>query len=296
MHQNAANVLYDNIISAIRVNKLTLPSQPDIAISLRNLNAESAVTNDKIKEIIVQDPALTARIIQVANSPLVRGSVGIDNLSTAIGRLGITFVISFCISLVMKQLYRAKRKIIAKKMQEAWDHACDVSAISFVLAKHFKVGSPEEAMLGGLLHEIGILPILTYAENMSDVFSFAQKYPDIDRDLDLLENIIEKYNMGLSEMILNSWCFPENIASVPMNLVKIDRIVKKADLIDIVLIAKIYALGNKKHPLTEINKSDISAYARLGLEPDVDLGRSIPQIQEAQDLFREKRYARSKGH
>lgn len=293
MHQNSAVLLYNHITNAIKINKLTLPSQPDIAISLRNLSEEDSITNDRIKEIIVQDPALTARIIQIANSPLVRGNVAIDSLSTAIGRLGISFVISFCISMVMKQLYRAKRKIIAKKMQEAWDHACAVSAISFVLSKHFKIGSPEEAMLGGLLHEIGILPILTYAENMSGVFSFAEKYPDIDEDLELLENIIEEYSMNLSEIILKSWGFPENIASIPINLAMYDRLVEKADLVDIILVSKIYALGSKKHPLTAISKSDIPAYSRLGIGSE-DIS-NIPQIQEVQDLFREKRHARAKG-
>lgn len=294
MHQSQPNMLYDNIISAIRLNKLTLPSQPDIALSLRNLSGEPSVTYERLKDIILQDPALTARIIYLANSPLVRGNAAIDSLSTAIGRLGIAFVISFSISVVLKQLYRAKHKVIAKKMQEAWDHACDVSAISYVLSKYFKVGSPEEVMLGGLLHEIGVLPILTYAENMADMFSFAEKYPDMDKDADILENMIQKFNPHLSEMILNSWHFPERIAIIPKALSKMDNVTRKPDIADIILVAKVYALGNKKHPLTAINKATIPAYTRLGIDPEMNFDK-IPQIQEVQEAFKSKKYARKKS-
>lgn len=294
MQQNSPGTLYDNIMEAIKLNQLTLPSQPDIVISLRNLSGEPSITYQKLKEIISKDPVLTKRIIDISNSALFRGDIHIESLNSAISRLGTAIVISFSVSEAIQQLYQAKNKMIAKKMQEVWDHACDVSAVSFVLSKRLKVGSPEEVMLGGLLHEIGILPILTYAESIIDTFSSSDKSQSVDNEINLLEEIIQNNNTDLSEMILNSWYFPEKIVSIPKMLHKSDRVRKKPDMIDIVLVAKVYALKNKKHRLTEIKKRDILAYARLGIDPEINFD-TIPQIQEAQEIFRTTKYTKRRN-
>ena len=80
------------LIDAISNDRLTLPTLPEVALKIRDAVNDEDVTSNKLAGVIGQDAALAARIIKVANSPLMRGAVSVDNLQLAITRMGINFV------------------------------------------------------------------------------------------------------------------------------------------------------------------------------------------------------------
>lgn len=276
---NASATFFMDLLEAIERNRLPLPTQPDIAMAIQEINQNPYVTIEELESIIGKDPALTARIIRMANSPLVRGRVMINSLENAISRLGVRFVSNMAIGLAMEQLFQAKHKFIEQKIKEAWKHSGQIAATSYVIANYTKKLPPDEAMLAGLLHEIGVLPILTYAESQ----------PDLLKDVIVLEELIQKNYAKLGEAILNSWQFPPNIAAVPKNMTQYYRNIPDADLADVVLVSKILILAGSEHPLSSINKKEIPAFERLGLDPEEDLLQN-PQLQEplqaAEALFK----------
>jgi HD-like signal output (HDOD) protein len=105
----------------------------------------------------------------------------------------------------------------------------------------------------------------------------------------VLDELIQNHYARLGEAILNSWQFPANIASVPQNMTQYYRKIPKADLADVVLVSKILVLAGSMHPLASINKQEIPAFARLGLDPEEDL-LMRPEFQEplqaAETLFK----------
>ncbi|MGE3319656.1 MAG: HDOD domain-containing protein [Candidatus Berkiella sp.] len=276
---NASATFFMDLLEAIERNRLPLPTQPDIAMAIQEVNQNPYVTIEELESIIGKDPALTARIIRMANSPLVRGRVSINSLENAISRLGVRFVSNMAIGLAMEQLFLAKHKVIEQKIKEAWKHSGQIAATSYVIANYTKKLPPDEAMLAGLLHEIGVLPILTYAESQ----------PELLKDLHVLEELIQTNYAKLGEAILNSWQFPPNIATVPQNMTQYYRKISEPDLADVVLVSKIFVLAGTEHPLAKINKMEIPAFARLGLDPKEDLLEN-PQLQEplqaAEALFK----------
>jgi HD-like signal output (HDOD) protein len=269
---DTSSSIFNDILESIEKNRLPLPTQPKIAIAIQELSENPNVTVEELNQVIGKDPGLTARIIRIANSPLVRGRVSINTLKIAISRLGTSFVANMAIGLAMEQLFCAKNKYIEEKMRNAWQHSGEVAAASYVLANYSKAFPPEEAMLAGLLHEIGILPILTFAE----------KNKELIEEQALLALLLQKYSFNLGEAILMSWQFPRYIAEVPMNLSNPLRNIPQLDLADIVLVAKIHALKGTQEPLVLINKEMISAYNRLGLDPNKDI-TDYPEIQKQMD-------------
>jgi HD-like signal output (HDOD) protein len=257
----APNSFFNDLLNDIEKNRLPLPTQPKIAIAIQDLNLHPNVTSTKLSEVIGKDPGLTARVIRIANSPLARGVVIINSLDVAISRLGIQFVTSMALGLAMEQLFVAKNKIVENKLREAWQHCGRVAAMSFVLAQTSKLFPAQEAALAGLLHEIGILPILVYAERNSDLL----------KDIPALDMLIQKHYTPLGEAILTSWQFPREIAALPQKLIDIYRNVEKPDLADIVLVAKIEMLQGTNHPLALIDKTEVPAYERLKLNPAENL-------------------------
>lgn len=267
-----------NIIDAIAANQLPLPTQPEIAIMIEEATQDPHIEAEDLEDIICKDPALTARIIRLANSPLVRGKFSVDDLDTAICRLGLNFVANMAIGLAMEQLFKAKNNLIAEKMHAVWINSAQVAGVSHLLAKRFTNIPPEQATIAGLLHEIGTLPILSYFHND----------PELIKNSQLLEQIIMDCAPNLGCEILKSWQFQDELANVPSKVYDFYTDKQQADLADIVLIAKLYVIQNTNHHLNRLDKKEFGAYSRLGLDPTKPLDHNDTMAQaldEAKKLF-----------
>src|SRR3954464_9029204 len=148
-----------DIINAIKTDQLVLPTLPEVAIKVREVADDPNADIDKLTGVIGGDAALSARIIRVANSPLLRASRAIEDLRTALMRLGISYTCNIATGLAMEQMFQATSDLVDMRMREVWSRSSEVAAISHVLCKHYTRLRPDQATLAGLIHKIGVLPI-----------------------------------------------------------------------------------------------------------------------------------------
>jgi len=80
--------------------------------------------------VISQDPAMSVRLLQIANSSLYRTHHTADNIQNAITKMGLNLVRNLITSLSMKQLYRASNDIIAERFHELWLTSTKTAPIS----------------------------------------------------------------------------------------------------------------------------------------------------------------------
>jgi len=262
----------NELIDAIKNDRLTLPTLPEVALRIREAVEDPEVSAESLADVIGQDVALAARIIKVANSPLMRGAVVVDNLQLAITRMGISFVRNLATGLAMEQMFQATHDAIDRRLRRSWEHSTEVATISAVLAGSFTKLKKDEAMLAGLVHEIGILPILTLAEDT----------PEILEHEVLLDKIIYRLQGKIGRAILKAWEFPEAIRDVPALCVDFSRQHDgDADYADVVAVAKLqaYKEGENPYPIPE---SGVQAFEKLGLEMDVDVS-TVEEIAEELD-------------
>lgn len=259
------------IMRAVEDNSLTLPTLPEIALRIRKCEKDPNLDVIALARIIEQDPATTAQILRIANSPLVRREVKVADLSKAIGLLGMSYCSKVAISCATRQLFNSKNPSSGKKMHEIWHHSLNVACHCYVLAN--KIGLvPEEAFLAGLMHKIGALPIIA----MSD------KDPDYTTE-ELNKTITEIHPM-LGEHILTHWQFPRSIADVPQNYLDKDRYANKADLCDIVSIAHNQICGEEDF----IDWENFSSLDRIGWHSSTvvnEFNNLSTEIQLAHDVF-----------
>lgn len=177
------------LLDAIKNDKLILPTLPEVALRVREAAENPDVGINELTKVISNDAALTARIIKVVNSPLLRSSAEISDLNMAVSRLGISYTASLAMGLAMKQMFQATSDVVDRRLREVWSRSTEVAGISHVLCRQFTRLKPDQATLAGLVHQIGILPILTYAEAnhqlLSDSFTLEkvieQLHPQLDR-------------------------------------------------------------------------------------------------------------------
>lgn len=266
---NLAQQVKDDIVSQIKNDELVLPTLPEIALQVREVAEDVNATIQDLTQIIARDPALTARIIKVTNSPLVRTSSPVTDLGTAISRLGINFTSNLAIGLAMEQMFQATHDIIDKRMRECWSRSMEIAASAQVLARHFTKLQPDKAMLAGLVHQIGMLPILAYAENHEGLLS----------DSLSLNMVIDKLHPALGSYILRHWKFQPELVEVPKEYLNLQHKAEKADYSDVVQVATLQSYAGTDHPLAKVNRSELGSYQRLGLDAEDD----VTQLEDLSD-------------
>ena len=258
---NLALQVKDDIVRQIKNDELVLPTLPEVALQVRDVAEDVNATITDLVHIIGRDPALSARIIKVTNSPLVRTSSPITDLSTAISRLGINFTSNLAVGLAMAQMFQATHDIIDRRLRECWSHSMEIAASAQVLARHFTKLQPDQAMLAGLVHQIGMLPILAYAENHECLLS----------DSLSLDLVLEKLHPALGSYILRSWKFQPELAEVPKEYLNLQHQAAQADYTDLVQVATLQSYAGSNHPLARINRSELGSFRRLGLDADEEV-------------------------
>lgn len=212
--------------------ELKIPNFPDIALKLRNAIQQDCEITDIVK-IINMDPVISAKLIQVVNSPIYRPINPISNCLDAINRLGLTTTRNLVTAFSMNNLTRSKNPSTKKLIQYTWLQSIKVSSISYTLAQLTQKVDPDEALLAGLLHNIGLLPILTFADSLPE-----DSYQPADVDL-----CINEIQGQIGSVILEKWDFPNNLRQIPLQSTNwFTSTTEDLNLNDIVLLAKYHNL------------------------------------------------------
>lgn len=252
------------IITAINNDQLVLPTLPEVALKVREVADDPDADIDKLTSVIGGDAALSARIIRVANSPLLRANRAIEDLRTALMRLGIQYTCNIATGLAMEQMFQATSDLVDMRMREVWSRSSEVAGISHVLCKHYTRLRPDQATLAGLVHKIGVLPILTYAEDHHALLN----------DSFTLDAVIDELHAPIGDLILKAWGFPEELAHIPTQHIDFARQSARADYGDIVTVAMLQSYLGTDSPMAKIDCTQVKAFERLGLDPEMHIADS----------------------
>lgn len=256
-----AEKVQKELIQAIDSDELVLPTLPEVALKVREAAEDPDIGIPQLSKVIGNDAALTARIIKVVNSPLLRTNKEITDLQMAVSRLGINYTCNLATGLAMEQMFQATSDVVDRKMREVWNKSTEIAGICHVLCKHYTRLLPDQATLAGLVHQIGVLPILTYAEEHNELLT----------DSISLNHVIEQIHPIIGDKILRTWEFPELIAMVPGQYLDFTRDSAKVDYVDIVQVATLQSYLGSEHPYTKLDWSQIPAFHKLGLDPNQNL-------------------------
>jgi len=282
MHDTASHLDFGKeIIEDIAANRIQLPTLPEVALKVRDAVENETASAPQLAEIVSGDPALSARLLQVANSPLYRGRVPIDNIQMAITRMGLNLVKSLVVSLAMKQIFQATSETLDRQFRKVWEESIEVAAISRVLAGSVDGLEKEQAMLAGLIHNIGALPILTKLDHSLGY----------DTDPCLMSTLIRELAPKIGNQILKHWNFSDSFLQIPEQCLQLDRDSAQADYADIVLVARLehLAASGDKDTLNSMDQwSQYPAFAKIGMETEVivlDIEGPAEEIAEVRNMF-----------
>lgn len=266
------HAFFESFSQAYRENKLRLPSLPNVALKLNKAMANEDIGVNEAVDIIHMDSAIVTKLVQVSNSPAYAPANPITNCHDAVLRLGLEATRNLVMSLSLKQLFKCEDKQLMQSMESLWKKSLYLSSLSFVLASETNVINPDDALLAGLVADIGTIPLLHFAEeNPSD-------HPDF-KDI---ESAMPYLRAPVGSLVLHTLGFSKELSAIPHHAE--DWYYDKGDkltLTDIVILAKLhsYISTKKAEGLPYINS--IPAYSKLK-KGELDTNFSLMILQKAQ--------------
>jgi HD-like signal output (HDOD) protein len=265
--------LVEEIRQAFYHQEVDLPSMPEVALKISHSVQNQDADFRQIATTVQADPVIAARIVQVANSAMYAAVSQVESVQNAITRIGLQATRAIVMTVVLKNLYVPQNRMLHKRMNRYYRHSIRVGAISHALATRLPGFDAERAFLAGLIHDIGVLPLLIQADRRKD----------LNQDAALLEQMINELGKTVGAMLLEQWEFEPEFVTVAREAEDWTREVDAADYCDIVQVAQLHCvmLGGKQIVAPPL--SELPAFRRLHLD-EID---PIELIEEARQEINE---------
>ena len=262
--------LFQDVMS----DKVSLPSLPDVAHRIQEVFSNPNVSGQMIASILMTDPAITGKLIKVANSPVYQGLSSTNTLQSAIVRMGMDTTYKQVMAYAVNELFRSTSKLAAERMKELWAHSRRVAAISRILAKKTGLFDPEQAMLAGLIHDLGVIVIVQYLQ---------EQFSEID-DPEKIDKTINVMRAQVTSLLLRNWHFSDDVVTVAEHCEDWFRNERELpDLCDLVLVAQYHSYMGVKDMSTLPPVAMVPAMAKLNM----DVEESVQLIKDSTREIRE---------
>ena len=254
--------------------ELQLPSLPNVARRIEQAFADNLVTAETVSVIIQSDPVITAKIIMISNSALYGGLVQIESLKQAVARLGLENTRKLVMSCAIKELFDSKTAEMKSYMHAVWKHSQHVASLCRLLAERLDGFDSEQAQLAGLVHDIGEVAILQYAQQHEELRSNPAK----------LFAAVKSMRPQITGMLLEQWNFGSEFVTVGQECEEWFRNpADQPDLCDLVVIAQYHAMIGTPMQRSLPPIAALPAFDKLGMG-----NLAIEQIIEFMQKSRDK--------
>ncbi len=183
--------------------EVNFPTTLDLAIKMRNTFRNPAITLDDFVHMVDMEPLIASKLLRLANAPSSNpDGEAISDLHVAVTRLGMDKARSAALAVAMDQIMKSKNLAPFDHFAQLnWEHSIKSAAIARVLARHVGRIDPEEAMLAGLVHDIGVYYL----------FYRASEYSEYKDDKAALIELVLGWHESIGESVLHALGLPEKI-------------------------------------------------------------------------------------
>ena len=249
--------MFAEVYEACASGEVALPSLPEVAVRIQMAMKDPDVDIKQVARIAGMDLAITGGLIRAASSAMYGSANPVKSVRDAIVRLGLTVARRLAVTIAMQQVFRSNSPLLRRHMQQLWDRSTHVSVLSFLIARHCQGFDPEHALMSGLLHDVGSVPIFDY---------MGRNHPEVSEPE--MHAVIEKLHGVVGELVVGSWNLGPDVSQVVRESGNWFRDQgSKADYCDIVLVARLYHMNEEEPAGQGPGYHEVPAFVKLGLDP-----------------------------
>jgi len=191
-----------------------LPTLPAVVPKLLSLMESTTSDASDVTDAISRDPALTSKILKVANSAYYGFPQSIKDLERAVALLGFNMVRSLALSTGILRSLPAGKKSSYFSQKDLWLHSVAVATVIKELGKRFGQGGDHEyRFIVGLLHDIGMVVLDQFFNELFEQ-ALVEAHEQEKTELYLAERKVIGFDHGeVGAMLLSRWKFPDVISN-----------------------------------------------------------------------------------
>ena len=273
--QTAASFV-EGLASDLNKGDLELPMFSGTAVRIQRAFQVDEVNIDEIVRLISSDPAIAARVLELANSAAIRGNRQITDLRQAVIRMGDKLVQSSVLAFAMRQVERSSDLSEASrtKLRAIWIESIELAARCHVIARQFTRLNANEALLAGLLSVVGRLYIILKSQKCG-----------VEDDAEL-EQVLADWHPAISKAIGESWNMSDELVNALEHQLETDPPLKEsATLAEVLCTARLFVNSDATgEPLVA---SEYPLLQRLGIANHGDTAVTLDEHKEALDNVRQ---------
>jgi len=266
-------------VDAVRNGRIALPSLPTLAVRVRQAITKPNTDAAGLARIIAEDPVISARLLKVANSAAARRNESLNRLDRAVARLGFSLVSTLVTGLCMARMMERHVGAAAELLTEHHGHTIAVAATAREIARSRTRIDPEQALLAGLLHDIGNLPLL----------DFAQHEPALQEDTPGTRELLNRAHPEVGALVLSVWNFDEQLVTVAREHENpaYDHVALGPDLTDVIITANLEVRQGSDVFGHALERLRLPAPRRLGLAESAlsASSQSLERIEETRRVL-----------
>jgi len=183
-----------------------LPPTPVIAVKALRVMQDPQGSAARLTEIISRDPAVSARVLKTANSPLFFTGNQVSTLNHAIVILGE----SHLRHLVLEASLRGINKHFGVYERLLWENSIGSAIAARIVANHVAIIDPEEAFLAGLFSNIGRIIMNNHSRACYRQIADAEALGEA-ASMQLERDFFQFNHAEIGAAVLDRWNFPDEL-------------------------------------------------------------------------------------
>jgi HD-like signal output (HDOD) protein len=186
---------------------------PAVALRIMRIADDPASTEETLHDALVSDPALAARVLKVVNSAFYRRQREVATPRAAIRLLGVDAIRNVALAASLHRLFRGRHATTAFDPGTVWHHCVATGTAARLLAVRTGIVAPEEAMLAGLLHDIGLIVAMqAWLPQLTTVLRRTTADPAL-RFCEVEREEIGATHAEFGGALCDAWNFPASLAA-----------------------------------------------------------------------------------
>lgn len=184
-------------------------SLPTVAQKILQLTDDDSIDSGQLRDAIQSDPVLVAKVLRRLNSSYYSLSHKVSDVRTAVSLLGFREIRNLALTVFVSRMFETPGVHGTYRREDLWTHSVAVAAAARLIARVCGRATPEEAYIGGLLHDIGLILI---DQSLRKHFFHVIDAIDPATPTHVIENRILTFDHALlGGFVARKWNFPEPV-------------------------------------------------------------------------------------
>lgn len=207
--ESSKKAITKNVIVKAVASVKTLPTPPKVYMQLNAILKNNNSDSEKIADIIGQDPALVAKVLQFSNTAFLPNGKKLTNITEAITKIGVETL--SCI-VMTAEMFSYEPDIPNFSLQEEQLHSLATAKFA---ASMVDKSQKHDALLAGLLHDIGKLVLFEIDKALT--LKYFDNNARTSSDILLEKRIFTTDHCQIGAYLLHVWSFPYEIIDSVLN-------------------------------------------------------------------------------